>query len=242
MSRYTTELRYLIQSLLKYSENKNYKNVNDAIKDGAKLLFNFNYPIFNEEYRDILQEKIVKHYWTREIGFETSGAFRFALETKMQLIMPRMNKLYESALLEYNPLHDIDYTSVTDKENELAKNVVSDSESSSTSNGESSTTGHDLSKFSDAPKNSVTDIETDKYLTNATNINTESSAKQSATGKNETKNTDNTQEKGTGKDTTRVTGRQGKSASQLIAEYRDIIINPDEQVIAELEDLFMLLW
>ena len=61
------------------------------------------YPIFKEEYRTILNKKILDHYYTREIGAETPALFRFWLNRRMNEIMPYYNKLYKSELLEFDP-------------------------------------------------------------------------------------------------------------------------------------------
>ena len=74
MSKYTTELRYLIQS-------------------GFDLGLR-NYPIFDENYRSKLNEKILNHYYMREIGFETAGLFKRYLNVKMEEIMPYYNQMY----------------------------------------------------------------------------------------------------------------------------------------------------
>ena len=69
---------------------------------GAESVIGY-YPIFDENYRETLDTKILKHYYTREIGFETVGLWKFKLNTKMNEIMDYYNQLYESALLEFNP-------------------------------------------------------------------------------------------------------------------------------------------
>ena len=56
MSKYTTQLRYLID--MKYDIGLN------------------DYPIFDENYREILNNKIINHYYTEEIGFETARLFK----------------------------------------------------------------------------------------------------------------------------------------------------------------------
>lgn len=61
------------------------------------------YPIFKEEYRPILNKKIIDHFYTREIGAETPALFRFWLNRRMNEIMPYYNKLYNSELLEFDP-------------------------------------------------------------------------------------------------------------------------------------------
>lgn len=84
MSKYTTELRYLIET-------------------GFPLPLS-TYPIFDESYRPQLNQKIIDHYSFREIGFETAGLFANRLSERLNLIMPYYNQLYKSALLEFDPL------------------------------------------------------------------------------------------------------------------------------------------
>ena len=72
------------------------------------------YPIFDENYRATLNDKIIKHYYFREIGLETPGLFKFYLNQKLAEIMPYYNKLYKSELLEFNPFYNVDRTMTTD--------------------------------------------------------------------------------------------------------------------------------
>ena len=65
------------------------------------------YPIFDENYRATLNDKIIKHYYFREIGLETPGLFKFYLNQKLAEIMPYYNKLYKSELIEFNPLYNV---------------------------------------------------------------------------------------------------------------------------------------
>ena len=53
------------------------------------------YPIFDEAYRDTLNQNILNHYYMNEIGFETAPLFRFYLKQKLNEIMPYYNVLYE---------------------------------------------------------------------------------------------------------------------------------------------------
>ena len=69
------------------------------------------YPIWDESYRNVLNEKIKNHYFFREIGQETPNRFKFYLDTKMNEIMPYYNELYKTTLLKY----DIDVVSSTDE-------------------------------------------------------------------------------------------------------------------------------
>lgn len=99
MSRYTTELRYIVES-------------------GYDLGLS-EYEIISEEYRTKLNKKILDHYYFYEIGFETASKFKHYLNTTMNEIMPYYNQLLKSELLEINPLLTFE------RKKNLSKNVDS---------------------------------------------------------------------------------------------------------------------
>lgn len=75
----------------------------DLVKMKYNLALN-NYPIFDEKYREILNQKIIDHFYYYEIGAETPDRFNRYLSTKMQEIMPYYNKLYETETMKFDPL------------------------------------------------------------------------------------------------------------------------------------------
>ncbi len=60
------------------------------------------YPIFDENYRETLNKKILDHYEMREIGFETAALFKKYLNRRMNEIMPLYNQRYLSTQIEGN--------------------------------------------------------------------------------------------------------------------------------------------
>lgn len=111
MGKYTTEVRYICETNVSESVSGNgFNNVDDIIFKSRANIFNFNYPIFDETYRPVLESKILRHYYTREISEETVGLWKLRLCDKLNLIMPYYNQLYQSELLSFNPLYDIDIT------------------------------------------------------------------------------------------------------------------------------------
>lgn len=110
MSKYTTEVRTICENLIGLKSPVGYGSVNDILYQAAPLVFNFDWPIFDEAYRRVLEIKILKHFYTREIGLETVGLWKLKLDTKMNEIMPYYNQLYKTELLEFNPLYDVDIT------------------------------------------------------------------------------------------------------------------------------------
>ena len=58
MSKYTTELRWLIESVTADQTNL---TISQRITAAAPKIFNFNYPIWNESYKTTLETMILKH-------------------------------------------------------------------------------------------------------------------------------------------------------------------------------------
>lgn len=110
MSKYTTEVRYVCEVESGLVESKGFNDIDTILTNCRSHIFNFNYPIFDETYRPVLEKKILKHYYTREICAETVGLWKHFLDARMNEIMPYYNKLYESELLQFNPLRDVDIT------------------------------------------------------------------------------------------------------------------------------------
>lgn len=104
MSKYTTELRWLIESLTADQANL---SISQRITAAAPKVFNFSYPIWAEDYRVTLETKILKHYFNKEIGMETVGLWKLYLEERMNLIMPYYNQLYETATKNYDYMTDV---------------------------------------------------------------------------------------------------------------------------------------
>lgn len=118
MSNFTTQLRFICETAAELNESAGYNNINNIIASARTSIFNFNYPIFDETYRPVLESKILKHYYTREICAETVGRWKLFLEVRMNEIMPYYNQLYRSELLEFNPLYDVDFTKSGNRDKE----------------------------------------------------------------------------------------------------------------------------
>ena len=295
MSKYTTTVRTICESSLNMSDPAGYDKVNEILNQSAPLVFNFPFPIWDENYRLTLETKILKHYYMREIGAETVGLWKLWLDERLNLIMPYYNKLYETTILEFNPLYDVDL--LTDhagtgkkvgananqemrtnnkagrKDGANTKSELGDEIRSGNLNvvGESHNvhSGDSVSRYSDTPQGSITDLAKDKYLTNAT-IDDDRSKDDNTNKRNETHADDKANkrvdagryfEKEDAKedevnnrlgretiDTTdkyiqHVVGSNGnRTYAAKILELRQTLINIDAMIIDELKDLFMGIW
>ena len=110
MSKYTTEVRYICEVNADLDESKGFNNVDEIITEAAPKIFDFEFPIYDEAYRLPFEKMILRHFYMREIGLETVGLWKLKLWDKLNLIMPYYNKMYQSALLDFNPLYDVDLT------------------------------------------------------------------------------------------------------------------------------------
>lgn len=111
MSNYTTQVRWICESKSGFTpEQLIDKTVDEVIAASRSNVFNFAWPIYDENYRPVLETLILNHFYVREIGAETVGLWQLFLKNRLREIMPYYNKLYESALISYNPLQDVDVT------------------------------------------------------------------------------------------------------------------------------------
>lgn len=110
MSKYTTEVRFICETAAGYDSSQGYMSVNQILNVAAPKVFDFDFPIFDEAYRSVLEKKILKHFYTREIGLETVGLWKLKLDTKLNEIMPLYNQYYKSELIEFNPMYDVEMT------------------------------------------------------------------------------------------------------------------------------------
>ena len=110
MSKYTTELRYVCEVESGLVDSEGFNSIETILSKSRQKIFNFPYPIFDEAYRPVLETKILRHYYTRELCADTVGLWKHFLSVRLNQIMPYYNKLYESETLQFNPLRDTDLT------------------------------------------------------------------------------------------------------------------------------------
>ena len=223
MSKYTTEVRFICENSAGLSESEGADNVDSILDKCWNKVFNFDFPIFDENYRQVLCRKILKHYYTREIAHETVGRWKLAMNAKLNEIMPYYNQLYKSELLEFNPFYDVDLTrsregsgtrdttgSSTNTNEETGTNTQTNkiTENSENKNTEASSSrgtnnSNTLNRFSDTPQNSMDTqgIADNVPLTTVTKVNVD----ETSTNESDVSNT------GTGKKTTESTGSGSNS-------------------------------
>ena len=172
--------------------------------------------------KDKLAERILDHFYTREIGSDAIGQWMLFVKDKMHEVMETYAPLIYSSSIKFDPLVNVDFTETYTGTN--------DSKNSSTSTSK----GSGLTVNSDTPQGQISKqaILDGSYA--------------SSTGANETDNniTDNSNSSGNQNYTKKVKGNSGVSATAqaLIEQYRNYIRALDTEIVYELEPLFMGLY
>lgn len=211
MAKYTTTIRNLMDN-----------NFDFGLKD---------YPIFDEEYRTVLNNKILMHYYMDEIGFETAGLFKVYLNNKMNEIMPYYNELYKKQkdlLLNFDKTTNL--TETFTRDNTTDTNTKSNSTSSNIASGSSKNV------YQDTPMGSITQQDIDNY----------DHASSQEFNKNQNTSSIEDNSNLTGKATSlenyirTKTGNNGRLYGiEILKMIKNNYMNIDEMVINELQDLFM---
>lgn len=220
MSKYTMELREIIstfgetevKSWFEQYELSDYLTPQEIKVIEERGVWN----------KDKLTQRIIDHFFTREIGSDAIGQWMLFVKDKMHEVMETYAPLIYSASIKFDPLVNVDYTEVYSGSNK------SNSTSNSTSNGSG------LTVNSDTPQGRISKsaILQGDYA--------------SSTGANETENKidDSSKSDGTQDYTKTIKGNSGVSATAqaLIKQYRDYIRALDTEIVYELEPLFMGLY
>lgn len=225
MSKYTTELRYLIES-----------GFDIGLKD---------YPIYKEDHREELNKKIIEHFYFREIGLETPELFKRFLNRKMNEIMPYYNQRYKSCDTEFNPLFNIDLTEEFERKVEGNAKDNSNINQSTITEDNNTVNDEEIVVNSDTPQSNLTnnDIKANKYASETSYNTNNSNTSNNGSIKNENK-VENTSENNQKEIYTKKTigSSAGLSFSNAIKQWRKIMVNIDMEIIEELEELFIQLW
>lgn len=121
MSNYTTEIRYICEQYAGLKESVGLSQIDTVLDAAIPKVFDFDFPIFEESYRAVLERKILMHFYTREIGYETVGRWKLRLRSKLNEVMPYYNELYKNAgqFGRINIFDNVDYTTTRDTDGSI---------------------------------------------------------------------------------------------------------------------------
>ena len=217
MSKYTTELRFVCATYTRPIVEGWFKDyeLSDYLTP-TQIETIENAGIWS---KGKLAKKIVDHYYMREIGLETPALFEHYAKVFMQEIMERKLPLIYSNSIQYDPLVNVDYTET------FNRSASGSATSNSTNNGSG------LAVNSDTPQGQISkeDILSGSYATST-------GASESTSNINDNSSSSNSEEY-----TKTVKGNSGVSATaqKMVYQFRENIIAIDEDIIKELDKLFM---
>lgn len=242
MSKYTTEVRFICEVNSGLNESVGYSKIEDVITGAIPNIFDFDFPIFDESYRSVLERKILMHFYTREICEETVGLWKLRLDTRLNEIMPYYNKLYKSELLNFNPLYTDNLTRTRTTKLNSKRETDNNGKVDTTNNSNSEGNGNVRDLYSDTPQGSLNGVESGTYLTNARNTIDTSTSNSSSSGKVISSENGSDDFNSTEDYLESVSGYTGANASDLLIKFRETFLNIDVMILNELEDLFFQLW
>lgn len=242
MSRYTTEVRYICESLAGLDKSVGYSNVNEVIEKSRNKIFP-PFEIFDESYRPVLETKILKYFYTREIGCETFSLWQLRLDAKLSVIMPYYNKLYNAINIDIPVIDNVNMN----VEHNIGRNadtkVNDNTDITANSSTITNTTSSSKIRHSDTPQGSLQNLESNEYMSDATLSDTTQAVKSNTNSRSNSKSNSDTNAKSTEEYAEHRWGKDGSiTYISMVNEYIEKMKNIDAMLIRELEDLFMQIW
>ena len=260
MSNYTTQVRYIVETL---ADEKG--SIEDMITSAKTKIFDDYWTTYSIDYKPVLEQKILRSYYTREIGLETFELWKLKLNTTLAEIMPKYNLLYKT----YDAIIDklISNVNLTETRSDTGNSTTSGTSTNTSTNTNKNTgtyTGNTTSinngsgssdawqTANDTPQGGLTGLEENKYLSSAVHNKSATTQESTATTENTSSSTANTETKTDGKSTNASTANTtneyikhilgNNGAINYIDEYNKLLngyLNIDKMIIDELEPLFM---
>lgn len=221
MARYTYELRELVSTFGRDDVKSWFMDY-----DLADYLTPEEIAVIDEKgvwTKDKLAERILTHFYLREIGQEAIGAFILMVKDKMQEIMETYAPLIYSSSIKYDPLVNVNMREIFDRNSNDTRSTNATSHSDSSA----------LNIASDTPQGNIDkdDILSGKYA----------SRTDGREGNDTTNESSNSAGNGIEHYEKQTIGNSGVSVTSqaMIKQYRDIIRALNTEIVYELEELFM---
>lgn len=146
MSKYTITVKDLVRDY-SVSVDNGLTDIDTKLDKAREYIFDFTYPVIDEATKKRIEIAILKHYYMREIAFESVGMWKIKLNDRLNLIMPRYNALYNKQDLSLSP---------------YVNGYVSES-GNTTGNSSTDVNNEDWQTTSDTPQGILTDLKEGKY-------------------------------------------------------------------------------
>ena len=228
MASYTIELRKVCEYYGRdevESWFKSYKLEDALTPEQIEAITKYN--VWSKEK---LASMIVDRYFMREIGFETPELFKHYAKVTMNEIMPRyLLKIY-TQFLEYDPLSSVDYVE------EYTREIEGEAQGKSNSNSKNNASGLNINNDTPQTKINKQDLSSGVYASSVNQSDTESNIQDETNTNSNSKTIE--------KYTHSMKGDNGVIVTNqyLVREFRELATSFNEEIINELNKLFMGLY
>ena len=195
------------------------------VESGVRL-WDFEYPsYYSGAEKQAFEQKVLDHFWLRQIGQETVGRFLHVFRTRVREIMPYYIDMYRTVEIMHgleNPFDNVDIVETFEQD--------TTQESNSSTEGSANSDASNERRFSNTPQGSISNL--DSYMT-------EASRDEASSGSSANSSTSGT---GSGHTSHRMTkkGNQGVNTdAHDMIEFRQSIIDVDMMIIKDLNSLFL---
>lgn len=218
----------------------------DLVESGINIWdFQYESCYYHTEKIKGLEQKIVDHFYFRQIGQETPARWLHYFRTRIKEIMPYYKQLANSEeimgrikdpLESYNLTEEFtrDTTSSgTASSSGTANNNATESHNESGENGST-----DI--FSNTPQGEISNL--DRHMSEARKVTNDASSVGTSSVGSDSEHSESSESSETGKETYTLTRRGNIGVQPLgdeIRKLRDSYINIDMMIIHDLEDLFL---
>ena len=248
LASYTMPLRAIIEH---YTQDNYTMSNKDRIELGRTRLFDFEYPSFPEPVKKDFETNFIRHFYTREIGFETEGLFKFKLETWLDINMPYWVEMLRTEGMIKNPLINVDWTVTKSGKRDSIGNTEAQENQNVNETNTSNTKGNtfDRNITSDTPDsrlqittghNGTGVIEYASSIIENRNDG-ESIQNDNRLGQNTSTSKADSEVKDTFEENERTVGTMGmKTEAEMLQLYRNILIRIQDSIFKEMnKELFM---
>lgn len=223
MSKYTISFYDLDKEL---NGTDYLTSIDDRLDKLRPHIFDFAYTKLDDTTKKRLEIAILKHYYLREFAFESVGIMKLKLNDRLNLIMPRYERLYAYQDEDIKPFIN----------SYMEENGTNEGTNTNTTNATSNVNNSNdvINTQSDTPQGILDDLKEGNYASYCTVENN--------TGT--TTSNDNSNVNGTSNSnyTRMQQGLSGMTQAEAFRNYFDNLISIDEQIVYEMSDLFLVIW
>lgn len=220
-----------------YNTTKLTIELREIVENGVNI-WDFDYPsYYKDDMKKAFEQKVIDHYYFRQIGQETVGRFKHYFKTKVREIMLRYIEMYKTVEIMNNLDNPFDNVDFVETYQSITKGSSSGSQTSNGSSQDSvENSSHTEHRFSDTPQGTIDNL--NKHLTEAS-VDDVSNSGTSST-QSEGQSSQESSNEGTNTYTLTKKGNQGVNTyAHDMIEFRQSIIDVDMMIINDLNELFL---